>query len=1262
MIFAPITTATQLGNSSNQTYQYSNLTLSPILGMVVDWPTLNNALNNNELEPTQIILNNTNQTVMWSSSGTLTTTSVEEILASIENYESLTYYVDYDQRILLNQPSYVITTEDVYVPLTTDLKKEIFKDGNTTLEVSLIENETQIVIEANFSDENGLISGLNSFCELRENSTGQWDSNFMNVKDVYFYQLAIGDSFMYEVTCQDLNTEKKLSAVSTYQKNIVSSGEGELQSKTIEEEFDLGDNSKPILVEDLYINLTDDYFNNADTNVTKPRENKTSLDVTYVFDDSNVVLSAEYLNSDGTSLVGLNSFCEIRENSTNVWSSPYYLFYDDLVKKYQTSISKQNDFWAQVSCFTNNVGEENLSTIKIIETKTNKIEESYLSEELIGFTNDTNHSSQTRFGIFNLETPSGIISDFTVDEDLNIAFRIDNLTHGQKLSVDLTLPIPIPQNQHIYIWKKLSGTYKEVPYDISDSRKKLTLHLQDGLIDDDEEVNGVIVDPFQLIFTDESTEVTATSSQSSLIALESNQLDVVINKGVLGEVLVVDPNNLPVTPLPPRSFVTNLLKLNISSFDSEGVDVTFKHSGPLVDPVVWKFNPNKFEWYVMPHTRIDDSTISIHIVDGGLGDDDGLKNGVIIDDVGIVQSETRLNISDDSDAQTILQNETIGFYANYTNATSDAPYLGANCVYAENITGTWNASSMTYNLTSGLYEYYSNFSNFGTYYYKINCSQENATTIELNETFTISRTPLATDANYSSFSGSTTEFNLESDISNVSGAIIENVGFGKIEWNNPINATSQDFNNNIVISNNYVFVNSSALNSNINSSANVTMSGLTWTIPIIYRDGVECSTCNVLSYSAGTLVFNVTGFSTYTTGPQTNLSINDTTDITSRYEGQNITFYAYYTNITSGLPITGAGSECNFTENSSGSWSADQTMSYNNNGYYELNKTFATNGTFNFNVSCVNTQGYANLTTTDTFTVEPRPTRELYITDVTYSNNNPNENELVTVTVNMSNIETANATNFTVEMNVSLWNGTDKIYVGTNTSLLVDVNASSWNTVDFTWNASLGLTIFDFYIDTQNNVTELDETNNIFTKNISTNSWVTFYGNLSTNVVLGDSSNKVMKNWTATPWGVMLVSDVDASYVVGDLVALDATGDLAKLDIALKMTGFEDSISKLYDSNDDGDADLTTTINLVGNTINNVPAYKIGSSDFITGILYDSSDGAPYDGSQDVVFVVEINSTGTGAYANVDYELYFPALLRSSKVGSDIVEYQINFD
>jgi hypothetical protein len=118
--------------------------------------------------------------------------------------------------------------------------------------------------------------------------------------------------------------------------------------------------------------------------------------------------------------------------------------------------------------------------------------------------------------------------------------------------------------------------------------------------------------------------------------------------------------------------------------------------------------------------------------------------------------------------------------------------------------------------------------------------------------------------NSSIFDGaSTTNFSSLNNFINVS-VIIEKNNTGMI------NFTSVDLSNQTIdlsyvnISFNHIEINSNAL-PGFNKSALLTLLNLSFTSPMILKDGNNCTSCFRLDYSNGTLLFNVTGFSVYTT-------------------------------------------------------------------------------------------------------------------------------------------------------------------------------------------------------------------------------------------------------------------------------------------------------------------------------------------------------------------------------------------------------------
>ena len=66
------------------------------------------------------------------------------------------------------------------------------------------------------------------------------------------------------------------------------------------------------------------------------------------------------------------------------------------------------------------------------------------------------------------------------------------------------------------------------------------------------------------------------------------------------------------------------------------------------------------------------------------------------------------------------------------------------------------------------------------------------------------------------------------------------------------------------------------------------------------------------------------------------------------------------------------------------------------------------------------------------------------------------------------------------------------------------------------------------------------------------------------------------------------------------------------------------------------------------NMINEVPIVNsTNNTNFVTGILWDYGDGGvEYNGTQDIVFITEINKGKQGYNGTVDFEIKIPAALR----------------
>ncbi|MBI2451567.1 hypothetical protein HYV50_00645 [Candidatus Pacearchaeota archaeon] len=124
------------------------------------------------------------------------------------------------------------------------------------------------------------------------------------------------------------------------------------------------------------------------------------------------------------------------------------------------------------------------------------------------------------------------------------------------------------------------------------------------------------------------------------------------------------------------------------------------------------------------------------------------------------------------------------------------------------------------------------------------------------------------------YAGNSTNFRELSyeEMQNLSNVILENTLFGGMRFIDIINMTADfnmhdnftDIDSFINVSFNRIELNSSGL-PNFNKSAVLTIRNLSLANPRIARDGVVCPStiCKIISYSSGTLTFNVTGFSIY---------------------------------------------------------------------------------------------------------------------------------------------------------------------------------------------------------------------------------------------------------------------------------------------------------------------------------------------------------------------------------------------------------------
>ncbi len=173
-----------------------------------------------------------------------------------------------------------------------------------------------------------------------------------------------------------------------------------------------------------------------------------------------------------------------------------------------------------------------------------------------------------------------------------------------------------------------------------------------------------------------------------------------------------------------------------------------------------------------------------------------------------------------------------------------------------------------------------NISSNGQYILRLYANNSDGNITSKNVTFLANTTLF--NVTYEEFKdeGDTTDFNYYGyeEIQNLTNVIINKNTVGKISFQETINLTQCsnnlcDLTSHINISFNRIELNSSAL-PNFNKQAILTLYNLTFSNPRILKDDSLCSLseCAKISYSSGTLTFNVSSFSTYSSEETTSES------------------------------------------------------------------------------------------------------------------------------------------------------------------------------------------------------------------------------------------------------------------------------------------------------------------------------------------------------------------------------------------------------
>jgi hypothetical protein len=542
---------------------------------------------------------------------------------------------------------------------------------------------------------------------------------------------------------------------------------------------------------------------------------------------------------------------------------------------------------------------------------------------------------------------------------------------------------------------------------------------------------------------------------------------------------------------------------------------------------------------------------------------------------------------------------------------------------------------------------------------------------------------------YSKFKGATTDFEKHyinvSSLRKLPNVTLERPGVGRIHWNNSLNVLKADLDSNIQILPGKISVRSEILDSSFNSSATLTIYGLSMEDPIILKNDHICVECQLQSYSDGVLTFDVKGFSNYTVVENTSLSIWNTNehseslynDTIIKYVGQNITFYANYSDISDGVPIIDADCSISFSNDVSSSF----PMIYNGViGVYVYTNIFTNNDTYKYNITC-NKTGFRTLNLSEDVVVESAGDLAISNENIYFSNQYPVENENITIYANIYNLVDYNYT----DVLVRFYDGNPASNLISNATVIGDVylsiNGVSSAVVNTSWISKVGVHDIYVLIDPENVINDLDRTNNKADNVTSTSIWQIYYGQVTSLAnILGSTTGEtanVFVNWsinTNAPVTIYVAStESDINWASLKAISRNTSGDqnaqtlddFTDIDLSLGLENYSDSINATYTSN--GYPTVLSNYTVHDMQIENVPeAMSTNNTNFYTGILWDSNDTVlPYYSYQenpssrpDIVFVTKVNYNQIGTYGIYDYELRVPAFLRDYKgENSGVVQF-----
>ncbi len=391
------------------------------------------------------------------------------------------------------------------------------------------------------------------------------------------------------------------------------------------------------------------------------------------------------------------------------------------------------------------------------------------------------------------------------------------------------------------------------------------------------------------------------------------------------------------------------------------------------------------------------------------------------------------------------------------------------------------------------------------------------------------------------------------------------------------------------------------------------------------------------------------------------LNINNVTQVPT---GTNVTINAttsgsYMSVLTSGPP-----GQTGFYSTTINAIDGEQFIVHAQNGTYEGTKT----------INAVNSPG----TTRVNVTLDTKIIPDLFInfSDILFYGNLI-ENVNITVNATIKNIGRADVGNFTVQFFKE-----DPDFGGTLIQGNLTINNLSKGqsaTLSVNYTTTIGnnniFVLVDVPFSVNGSYSESNETNNKANNTLNITAWQTIYGNISIDKLIGDNSTRNISIWydEQSFSGNVFISDTENTINWKSLLAIgnnlsgtNTTNDYSDLDALFNMTIFRDSVSNKFTTDGNHPRGLTSILAYQRNITNISVINSTNTSNFLTGILWDSSDDAAdgefsQDDKEDVVFFTNVNKGMQGAYGTYDYEISIPVRLREYR-NNDVQNVFIYFD